>query len=145
MYTLQHILPRAVVRSTCGALRCQSSVHKKVFPSAENAVADIASGSRILVGGFGLSGVPENLITGIVKKGSDDLHVVSSNVGTAERGLGLLFQTKQISKVTGAYGECACNAFAANSDAFSKLLHSLQLVRMISSSHSSLTARSTWS
>mmetsp|Transcript_38548 Transcript_38548/g.101705 ORF Transcript_38548/g.101705 Transcript_38548/m.101705 type:complete len:463 (-) Transcript_38548:292-1680(-) len=61
------------------------------------------SGSKLLVGGFGLTGVPENLIAAIQQKGIEDLTVVSSNVGTSERGLGLLFQGKQISKMIGSY------------------------------------------
>ncbi|GMH98328.1 hypothetical protein TrVE_jg12914 [Triparma verrucosa] len=76
---------------------------KKVVASAEEATNDILPGASLLVGGFGLTGVPENLIRGVVATGADDLKVVSSNVGTAERGLGLLFQTKQISKMTGSY------------------------------------------
>jgi 3-oxoacid CoA-transferase A subunit len=86
-----------------GGLRRMSTAGGKVFASAEEAVADITAGSTLLVGGFGLSGVPENLLRGIQKLGVGDLKVVSSNVGTAERGLGLLFQTKQISRVTGSY------------------------------------------
>jgi acyl CoA:acetate/3-ketoacid CoA transferase alpha subunit len=80
-----------------------TSRREKVFASAEEATKDIVSGSTLLVGGFGLTGVPENLIEGVVATGADDLKVVSSNVGTAERGLGLLFQTKQIAKMTGSY------------------------------------------
>ena len=85
---MQVILRHAPPKRTAAivVLRCISSGRSKIFESADEAVADIGSGARLLVGGFGLSGVPENLIAGIVKKGSDDLHVVSSNVGTAERG-----------------------------------------------------------
>mmetsp|Transcript_11323 Transcript_11323/g.18950 ORF Transcript_11323/g.18950 Transcript_11323/m.18950 type:complete len:498 (-) Transcript_11323:328-1821(-) len=76
---------------------------KKVFPSAAAAIADIPSGAKLLVGGFGLSGVPENLLHAISVLGVGDLTIVSSNVGTAERGLGVLFQSKQISKMIGSY------------------------------------------
>lgn len=75
----------------------------KVFESAEAAVADIPSKAKLLVGGFGLTGVPDGLIQGLCKSGVDELHIVSSNVGTAEKGLGPLFQNKQINKVCGAY------------------------------------------
>ena len=74
-----------------------------MFSSAEAAVADVWSGSTLLVGGFGLTGVPENILLALQKKGINDLTVVSSNVGTAERGLGLLFQGKQISRMVGSY------------------------------------------
>ena len=81
----------------------------KVYESAEAAVADIPSKAKLLVGGFGLTGVPDGLIMGLVKSGVKELHIVSSNVGTAERGLGPLFQSKQVHKVCGAYvGENAC-------------------------------------
>jgi len=66
-------------------------------------VADVKSGSKLLVGGFGLSGVPENLLRALRDTGVGKLTVVSSNVGTSERGLGLLFQSKQITKMIGSY------------------------------------------
>ena len=75
----------------------------KVVASADEACTDIKSGSTLLVGGFGLVGVPENLILAIQKNGAKNLTVVSSNVGTDERGLGHLFQTRQISKMVGSY------------------------------------------
>ena len=75
----------------------------KVYASADAAVADVPSGSTLLVGGFGLTGTPDNLIMALQRSGVSDLTVVSSNVGTKERGLGPLFATKQISKVVGAY------------------------------------------
>ena len=71
----------------------------KVFASAEDAVSDMQSGQTLLIGGFGLTGVPEKLIEAVRAKGVNDLTVVSSNVGTSERGLGRLFETKQISKM----------------------------------------------
>ncbi|KAL1396112.1 hypothetical protein pipiens_010745, partial [Culex pipiens pipiens] len=62
-------------------LACRYSTKKrsKIYESAEEAVADIADGSKLLVGGFGLCGVPENLIGACVKKGVKDLTVVSNN------------------------------------------------------------------
>lgn len=75
----------------------------KVF-NAASAVADIPSGSTLLVGGFGLSGVPENLLKALnTRTELNDLTVVSSNVGTAERGLGPLFESRKISKVVSSY------------------------------------------
>lgn len=75
----------------------------KVRATPAEAVEDVVDGSSLLVGGFGLSGVPEALLRAVREKGSKNLTVVSSNVGTGERGLGLLFQTKQISKMIGSY------------------------------------------
>jgi len=75
----------------------------KVFESAAAACHDIESDSTLLVGGFGLTGVPENLLLAVRDRGSKNLTVVSSNVGTDERGLGVLFQTKQIGKMVGSY------------------------------------------
>ncbi|EJY57574.1 AAEL017134-PA [Aedes aegypti] len=65
-------------------LACRYSTTKrcgKIFESAEEAVADIPDGAKLLVGGFGLCGVPENLIGACVKKGIKDLTVVSNNAG----------------------------------------------------------------
>lgn len=56
---------------------------KKVFASAEEAVHDIPDGAKVLVGGFGLCGVPENLINAIAKHGTKDLTIVSMNGGNA--------------------------------------------------------------
>jgi 3-oxoacid CoA-transferase len=89
--------------SPSSASRLLRRMATKVVDSADAACADITSGSTLLVGGFGLVGVPENLILAVQKNGAKDLTVVSSNVGTAERGLGHLFQTKQISKMVGSY------------------------------------------
>lgn len=69
---------------------------RKVFASAADAVADIRSGTTLLVGGFGLCGVPESLIRAVRDGGARELTVVSATIGTGERGLGLLFQTKQV-------------------------------------------------
>lgn len=75
----------------------------KVFASADAAVADVPAGAKLLCGGFGLTGTPDNLIMALQRAGTSQLTVVSSNVGTSERGLGPLFHTKQISKVIGSY------------------------------------------
>jgi 3-oxoacid CoA-transferase subunit A len=53
----------------------------KVFATAEEAVADIADGSSVMIGGFGLCGIPENLIAALVKKGACRLTTISNNVG----------------------------------------------------------------
>jgi 3-oxoacid CoA-transferase A subunit len=75
----------------------------KVISSAEEAVSDIADGSLLVVGGFGLCGIPENLINALVAKGVKDLTCVSNNAGVDDWGLGLLLQTKQIRKMVSSY------------------------------------------
>ena len=81
------------------ALRCFS----KIYPSADAAVHDIQSGSKLLVGGFGLGGCPENLIRAINKKGVKDLDIVSNNCGVEDFGLGWLLKDRQIKKMTSSY------------------------------------------
>lgn len=75
----------------------------KIVPDVDAAVADIASGSSLAVGGFGLCGVPLLLIDALHRSGVSDLSVVSNNCGIDEQGLGLLLGTKQISRVTASY------------------------------------------
>jgi 3-oxoacid CoA-transferase A subunit len=84
----------------------------KVMNSAAEAVADIPSGCTLLVGGFGLCGIPENLISAVVERGINDLTVVSNNAGVDDFGLGYLLATRQIKKMVSSYvGE---NAIFAN-------------------------------
>ncbi len=75
----------------------------KVFASADEAVADINDGATIMVGGFGLCGIPENLIRALVKKGVKDLNTISNNVGVDEFGLGLMLYAGQIRSHKGSY------------------------------------------
>ena len=75
----------------------------KVFPSAEAAIADVQDGSSIMVGGFGLCGIPENLIRALHRKGTRNLTIISNNAGVNEFGLGVLLQTHQIKKLIGTY------------------------------------------
>ncbi|PLR76394.1 succinyl-CoA--3-ketoacid-CoA transferase [Bacillus sp. V3-13] len=76
---------------------------KKISASFEEAVADIYDGATLMVGGFGLCGIPENLILALVDKGVKDLTVISNNCGVDDWGLGLLLQNKQIKKMIGSY------------------------------------------
>ncbi len=76
---------------------------KQIYHSFEEAVANIQDGSTLMVGGFGLCGIPENLILALVKKGVKDLTVISNNCGVDEWGLGLLLKNKQIKKMIGSY------------------------------------------
>jgi 3-oxoacid CoA-transferase subunit A len=75
----------------------------KVIDSAAAAVADIASGSSIAVGGFGLSGIPWILIDALLDQGADDLTIVSNNCGVDGAGLGLLLAEHRISRVIASY------------------------------------------
>ncbi len=84
----------------------------KVMGSAAEAVADIPSGSTLLVGGFGLCGIPETLIAAVVELGITDLTAVSNNAGVDDFGLGYLLATRQIKRMVSSYvGE---NAIFAN-------------------------------
>ncbi|MDP4083766.1 MAG: CoA transferase subunit A [Bacillota bacterium] len=76
---------------------------KRIFTSFKEAIADIQDGATLMVGGFGLCGIPENLILALVEKGVKDLTVISNNCGVDEWGLGLLLKNKQIKKMIGSY------------------------------------------
>src|SRR5213593_3845322 len=75
----------------------------KLVASAEEAVKDINDGSTLVVGGFGLCGIPENLINALVHLGVKNLTCVSNNAGVDDWGLGLLLQTRQIRKMVSSY------------------------------------------
>lgn len=75
----------------------------KVVDSAQAAVRDIADGMTLVVGGFGLCGIPENLIGALVAQGAKGLTCVSNNAGVDDWGLGLLLQTRQIKKMVASY------------------------------------------
>lgn len=70
----------------------------EIFDTAEEAVKDIKSNSTLLVGGFGLCGIPENLIQALSKTDAKDLTVVSNNAGIDNFGLGILLRNKQVRK-----------------------------------------------
>jgi len=75
----------------------------KVVASADAAVADVGDGAMLVVGGFGLCGIPENLIAALVKKGVRNLTAVSNNCGVDDWGLGLLLARKQIRRMVSSY------------------------------------------
>ena len=75
----------------------------KVVASAEEAIRDIRDGATIMVGGFGLCGIPENLIRALVRKGVKNLTTISNNAGVDGFGMGLLLSAGQIRKHIGTY------------------------------------------
>lgn len=75
----------------------------KRVASADEAVKDIFDGAHLAVGGFGLCGIPENLIAALVKKGVKDLTCYSNNAGVDDFGLGLLLQKRLIKKMVSSY------------------------------------------
>ena len=75
----------------------------KVVASAEEAIADVFDGATIMVGGFGLCGIPENLIRALAAKGTRNLTTISNNAGVDGLGMGLLLANGQIRKHIGTY------------------------------------------
>jgi 3-oxoacid CoA-transferase len=80
-----------------------SKPSSKIYLTPEDAVKDIPNGATICVGGFGLCGIPENLISALVKQGATGLTAVSNNAGVDDFGLGLLLQTRQIKRMISSY------------------------------------------
>ncbi|MBM4763535.1 CoA transferase subunit A [Bacillus sp. B15-48] len=76
---------------------------KKIYTSFEDAVSEIKDGMTLMVGGFGLVGIPENLIKALRDKNVKDLTVISNNCGVDDWGLGLLLKNKQIKKMISSY------------------------------------------
>jgi len=75
----------------------------KISPSLETALADVHDGATILVGGFGGSGVPEELIEALIVQGSKDLTIVNNNAGNGEVGIAALFKARRIRKLVCSY------------------------------------------
>src|SRR5438045_9556547 len=75
----------------------------KVYKNADEAIADIADNAVLMLGGFGLSGIPENCIAALVRKGVTDLTCISNNAGVDDFGIGLLLQKKQVTKMISSY------------------------------------------
>lgn len=75
----------------------------KVVANADEAIKDIESGMTIMLGGFGLCGIPENCISALVRKGVKDLTCISNNAGVDDFGIGLLLQQRQVKKMISSY------------------------------------------
>lgn len=75
----------------------------KVVANADEALHDVPDGAVLMLGGFGLCGIPENSITALVRKGVKALTCISNNAGVDDFGLGLLLKTRQIKKMLSSY------------------------------------------
>ena len=75
----------------------------KVVSGAEEAIRDIADGATLMLGGFGLCGIPENCIDALVKKGISQLTCISNNAGVDDFGIGLMLKQKQVRKMISSY------------------------------------------
>ncbi len=75
----------------------------KTVHGADEAIADVQDGALILMGGFGLCGIPENLIAAMVRRGVRNLTIVSNNAGVDGFGIGLLLETRQVKKMISTY------------------------------------------
>ena len=75
----------------------------KRVSSADDAISNLSDGATILMGGFGLCGIPENLIAAVRRRGTKDLTIVSNNAGVDDFGIGLLLQNRQVKKMISTY------------------------------------------
>src|SRR6185437_11955615 len=75
----------------------------KVWPSADEAVRDIPAGATVMFGGFGLCGIPENLIDALVRTGVKELHTIGNNMGVDGFGMGRMLEAGIIASHTGSY------------------------------------------
>lgn len=75
----------------------------KVVADADTACADIFDGAVLMLGGFGLCGIPENCISALVKKGTKNLTCISNNAGVDDFGIGLMLKTRQVKKMISSY------------------------------------------
>lgn len=75
----------------------------KVVANADEAIKDIQSGMTLMLGGFGLCGIPENCIAALVRKGVNNLTCISNNAGVDDFGIGLMLQQKQVKKMISSY------------------------------------------
>src|SRR6187551_492819 len=75
----------------------------KVINGADEAVRDIPDNATLMLGGFGLSGIPENCIAALLRKGVKGLTCISNNAGVDDFGIGLLLKTRQVKKMISSY------------------------------------------
>jgi 3-oxoacid CoA-transferase subunit A len=75
----------------------------KVFANADEAIFDISDNATLMLGGFGLCGIPENLIQALIRKGVKGLTCISNNAGVDDFGIGLMLKTRQVKKMISSY------------------------------------------
>jgi len=75
----------------------------KVVTNAQTAIADVEDGTTLMLGGFGLCGIPENCITALVQKGVTELTCISNNAGVDDFGIGLMLRKRQVKKMIASY------------------------------------------
>ncbi|CAI4232109.1 unnamed protein product [Auanema sp. JU1783] len=85
------------------SLSTSRALNAQIFENARDAIKDIPDNAKLLVGGFGICGIPENLISALAECGQKGLTCVSNNAGTDDFGLGLLLKKKQIKKMISSY------------------------------------------
>lgn len=97
--------PRQIceVAQSIKPINLQSKRMNKVVANAQEAVKDIQNGAVLMLGGFGLCGIPENCISALVKLGVKDLTCISNNAGVDDFGIGLMLQTRQVKKMISSY------------------------------------------
>jgi 3-oxoacid CoA-transferase subunit A len=86
-----------------GSAVFEAAFMNKVFSSADAAVADMGNGVTVMFGGFGLCGIPENLIGALVRRGITGLHTISNNMGVDGFGMGLMLEAEMIASHIGSY------------------------------------------
>jgi len=75
----------------------------KVYDNADDALLDVPDGATVMLGGFGLCGIPENSIAALVRRGVRGLHTISNNMGVDGFGMGLMLEAGMIASHTGSY------------------------------------------
>ena len=93
---------RTITDSRTRETKSTSPMDKRL-KSADDAIANLQDGATVLMGGFGLCGIPENLIAAVRRKGTKNLTVVSNNAGVDDFGIGLLLQNRQVKKMISTY------------------------------------------
>ena len=76
---------------------------KKVVANADEAVKDISDNAVLMLGGFGLCGIPENCISALIRRGVTGLTCISNNAGVDDFGIGLMLKTRQVKKMISSY------------------------------------------
>src|SRR6266542_1558839 len=91
------------MRSTHRSFACFTWPMNKVLATADDAVALVPDGATIMMGGFGLCGIPENLIAALRRRGSKQLTIISNNAGIDGFGIGVLLENRQVKKMISTY------------------------------------------